>query len=409
MIQYRGLMLSATLLYCFVLCTLNAGALAPLKHKDVHGFLPLPFSLVRPSSFTIATYARKRQKPNRASTRTGTLPPGTAIHIPQSHDFTQPWVEHKGSFIAFDAYAQDTEIISTKVASSSLSWGSSTLTATLEYSDHKNYHFTLTEGNTILMERQRSMRPAKLLDSRPIGLYTIQNKKKAIIGWCVLQSHQLIFAFPYKGDDARLRVFSYHIQCAHPGPIRIANTNRGMTWSYAPHRSENPVIIGETSDTHIDLWGYKTIRLSTPHPTTNFRIPAVYRLTLPSNTPPSLQEISPPEEVKDWPEEALQTWSPVRLFLASLIWNLQTFRSQILCSIPQKFWDYARTADLKDLKAFAIDRGIQELTRFEVDLLKVYLPKTPINLDSLLFVSPPSLQTEKGDTPSKIMVLLDAT
>ena len=394
---------------CFLWYTLSAEPPEPLAHKDIHVFLPKPFRLVKPSSFTVTNYMRKRKKPNGSALITGTLPPGTRVPIPKNHDFTQPWVEGNGSFIAFDAYNNSTVIPSIKTASSSIPWGNGTLTATLEYSDHRNYSFTLSDENTTLMERQRAMLPIKLLESRPIGLYTIHNNGDAIIGWCILQNNQLIFAFPYKGDDARLRVFSYHIQCAHPGPIRTTDTSKGIVWSYAKHRSEKPVILGDPSETHMDIWGYKTIRLATTHPTTNFTIPAVYRLQLPSkNSGPSLKEAPLPSDIKQWPEEALQTWSPVRLFLASLIYNMQTFRSQVLCAIPQKFWDFAQNKKMAYLQAFTQGKDIQDLVRFEVHLLKTYLPNTPINLDSLLFVAPPSLQTDKSGAPSRIMVLLDA-
>lgn len=409
MLQYVSVMFQITLLFCLILRTLSAASPTPLKHKDVHCPLPKPFSLVRPSSFTVTSYVRKRQKPSRTSTTTGTLSPGTTVPIPNDHDFTQPWVKHNSAFIAFDAYAQDTVIASKKTASSSIPWGNNTLTATLEYSDHQNYSFILRDDTTTLMERQRSTHEVKLLDSRPIGLYTVHNTEDAIIGWCILQNSQLIFAFPYKGEDGRLRVFSYHIQCAHPGPIRTEATKHGTIWSYAKVKSQVPVIFGEFSDTYMDLWGYKTMRVLTTRPATTFTIPAVYRLTLPSkNVQPSLKETAPPQEMKDWPNEALQTWSPVRLFLTSLIYNLQTFRGQILCTIPQKLWDYTSNKDIKCLQEFAKGKDIQELVRFEVDLLKTYLPDTQINLDSLLFVQPPSLKTEKSGAPSRIMVLLDA-
>ena len=395
----------------FFLILLNCSHLLaqePLQYKNVHGHLPAPFKLILPSSFSSPNYLRKRKTPKRSATNTGTLTPSTAVTIPPDHDFTQPWVKTSNGFVAFDAFTESSVLATEKVAVSSARWGSLCLKATLRYTNNKNFSFKLEDEQTVLMERQCTKGPLNHLGDNPVGLYTIHDHEGAIIGWCVLHGTQLIFAFPHIGDDGRLRVFSYHIQGAQPGTFETTDAQGNLRWSLHGPQPKESIITTTPSANMINVWGYKTIRVA-PHSTVNFTIPALYRITLPTrNNPPSLQEIAPPDEISAWPDPALHTWSPVRLFLASVVHNLSNFKSQILCSIPQEFWTYARNKSPLSLAAFAHDKNIKTLVQEEIDILRSYLPNIEIGLESLLLVTPPSLHPAKENKPSRIMVVLDA-
>jgi len=380
-----------------------------LQHKNVHARLGAPFHWVKPSYFRVQDYVRKRAQPDRQSLCIGTLKPHTRVNIPKEYNFDQPWVRHRSGYIPFDAYANDTTIATKKYAVSCLSIKDAKVTATLEYFDHCNYHFTLYDQNhNILFERYNHDQSSSFRHSQPIALYTVQGKNGSSIGWYVVHGDRCIVVFPHKGKDGRLRIFSYHIQCAQPGALRTTDEQNNLVWSLAHTHTQDSCIFSAQEE-YIDIWAHKSLPINTADPLEHCDIPTIYRIVLPKGgTAPSLQEVPPPNDIAQWPQTALSTWTPLRLFLSAIFYNLQSFKAQVLCSIPQKMWDYIQTEDPELLIDVAPQESVQRMIKHDISILRAYAGRTPIKLEALLLMPPKKIEQSTENAPSKMMVLLDA-
>ena len=316
----------------FIILLFSTVAAHPQKsHRPVHFSLENPFNFIPPQAISFLEKTPLFEGPSFKSKQKGVFSPHTPSSLGTKHLKTHGFLKTKKGWAPFDFIGKKTFFLSEKQAISSASLEGKLLQAVFSYISSTYWAFQVQEikSQNLLFKhsllKNRALHKGTQASLFDLVLYQPGYTVVPTIGWLIAFEHSARLFIPY---------YKKKSFCMwHEG------------FACFPLKNKSSLIFQYHDDSTLDIWQIHNIRGRKNAPYKTIKIPYIIRLVFRKNQPPLRQVITPPNDIKLWPEEAKIFFNAAEKYIASLMYQLPILRSSSQAELTKK----SRDKELQDI------------------------------------------------------------